>query len=71
MYALGYFYPLYGSGNTLYNEFASYVASQGGTMASPPNTTRVLNSLGNIGATASLICTCDAGKESNLYYLTP
>lgn len=57
----------------LLSDFGAYVASDGGTMASTANTSRVIGSLRNVGLlnNASLVCTCDSGKASNLYYLTP
>jgi hypothetical protein len=50
-----------------YQDFVDYVVSQGGTVVADQSS--VLDDLGPAGS-ASLICLCNAGKASSLYYYT-
>lgn len=55
----------------LFGNFASFVASDGGVVASPANASAVIDGLRKVGllTSASLVCTCDSGKADKLYYI--
>jgi hypothetical protein len=54
----------------LYN-FYAFVTADGGTSVSASHAQGVLNGLGQNLNNASLVCTCESGKEDKLYYLIP
>lgn len=73
MYGYSYGYTGEQQADAILNEFEVYVRDDGGTDASPVHTGNVFNALRTAGLfdSATLICPCTSGKESNLYYLTP
>jgi hypothetical protein len=71
MYAYAYTYPGRIGLDPLFGDFSSFVASDGGAIASPANATAVIDGLRRVGLldSASLVCTCDSGKVDKLYYM--
>lgn len=66
------YYMVLNAGAVLLTEFKAYVTGDSGTQASEGYTATVIQNLDrNDLLGASLICTCDSGKASTLYYMIP
>jgi len=59
------------SSQSEFSQFAVFVTSDGGFIASPSNATALINLMASLGLIPLLLCTCDAGKELKLYTILP
>lgn len=66
------YYMILNAGAVLLTEFKAYVTADSGTFSDEGHTAQVIQSFDRLDLLgASLICTCDTGKASTLYYMTP